>query len=317
MKYTKVVIFLCALILSVNGYSQGVITRRPPAKSVSSQKSKNTNKSNSKTRGANNVKDQSCKQGYVDLGLPSGTLWKDTNESGGFYTYEETVNRFGDKLPTKEQWEELKDKCQWTWNGSGYNVTGLNGNSIFLPAAGFRNCNGNVNYVGSYGTYWSSTPCGSEKAWYLHFFSGGLGMLVNYRCDGQSVRLVQRTQERNHKDVSSGVKVSEPIDPRKLVKDILSRYEDLNNVKEKSYSAAIKSVIAIRDDIGLKLDELGNHTMNTKRTEFIKKSLPSDKDIEKSIGEDKKAGRFFPNDYLKKTFNKPMRKVQELESTLK
>ena len=191
MKYTKVVIFLCALILSVNGYSQGVITRRPPAKSVSSQKSKNTNKSNSKTRGANNVKDQSSKQGYVDLGLPSGTLWKDTNESGGFYTYEETVNRFGDKLPTKEQCEELKDKCQWTWNGSGYEVTGPNGNSIFLPVAGYRDCDGDVRVAGSYGGYWSSTPGGSEEAWSLSFDSGGVYMGSDYRCLGRSVRLVQ------------------------------------------------------------------------------------------------------------------------------
>ena len=259
----------------------------------------------------------SSQSSYVDLGLPSGTLWKDTNESGGFYTYEETVNRFGDKLPTKEQCEELKDKCQWTWNGSGYNVTGLNGNSIFLPAAGFRDCDGDVRVAGSYGGYWSSSPGGSERAWYLHFFSGGVGMTYGACSDEHSVRLVQRTQERNHKDVSSGVKISEPIDPRKLAKDILSRYEDLNNVKERSRSAAFKSVKAIRDDIGLKLDELGNHTMNTRRTESIKKSLPSDKDIEKSIGEDKKAGRFFPNDYLKKRFNVSMRKVQELESTLK
>lgn len=27
-------------------------------------------------------------QGWVDLGLPSGSLWKNKNEEGGFYTYE-------------------------------------------------------------------------------------------------------------------------------------------------------------------------------------------------------------------------------------
>ena len=31
--------------------------------------------------------------GYVDLGLPSGTLWKDKNENG-FFTYDEAVSRF-------------------------------------------------------------------------------------------------------------------------------------------------------------------------------------------------------------------------------
>ena len=53
-------------------------------------------------------------QGLVDLGLPSGTLWKDKNEEGGFYTYEQAMSKFGDKLPTKEQFKELKNKCQWS-----------------------------------------------------------------------------------------------------------------------------------------------------------------------------------------------------------
>ncbi|MBO5960709.1 MAG: hypothetical protein J6P99_02550, partial [Paludibacteraceae bacterium] len=51
-------------------------------------------------------------QGYVDLGLPSGTLWKDANEGGdnALYTYDEAVNRWGSKLPTKEQLGELENK---------------------------------------------------------------------------------------------------------------------------------------------------------------------------------------------------------------
>lgn len=130
-------------------------------------------------------------QGLVDLGLPSGTLWKDKNEDGGFYTYEEALSKFGDKLPTKEQLEELNSKCQWTWTGSGYKVTGPNGNSISLPAAGYRNCNGRVVNVGSDGHYWSSTPRGSDYAWRLGFGSGGVGMNLTDRCNGRSVRLVQ------------------------------------------------------------------------------------------------------------------------------
>ena len=53
---------------------------------------------------------------YVDLGLPSGTKWKSANETGGyngFYTFDEAVSTFGDKLPTKEQFEELKNNCTW------------------------------------------------------------------------------------------------------------------------------------------------------------------------------------------------------------
>ena len=128
--------------------------------------------------------------GYVDLGLSSGTYWKETNESG-FYNYENAVSKFGNKLPTKEQLEELKNECEWTWIGSGYKVTGPNGESIILPAAGYRTCGGDVYNVGTYGSYWSSTPRDSDDTWYLDFRSSGVNMYSVARCCGQSVRLVQ------------------------------------------------------------------------------------------------------------------------------
>ena len=128
-------------------------------------------------------------QGYVDLGLPSGTLWKNRNESG-FYDYDKAVRSFGNKLPTEAQLVELKNVCTWEWTGSGYNVTGPNGNKIYLPAAGFRLCDGSVYYVGT-GDYWSSTPSDSELAWDLYFNSSGVHVNYEGRCVGQSVRLVQ------------------------------------------------------------------------------------------------------------------------------
>ncbi len=130
-------------------------------------------------------------QGFVDLGLSSGTLWKDKNEEGGLYTYDQAISKFGDKLPTKEQLEELENSCQWTWTGNGYKVVGPNGQSIVLPAAGFRGYDGSVYYVGSRGLYWSSTPLGSDDAWYLDFDSGEVGVEYDYRSGGYSVRLVQ------------------------------------------------------------------------------------------------------------------------------
>ena len=129
-------------------------------------------------------------RGYTDLGLPSGTIWKDDNETG-FYTYDEAVSQFDKCLPTKEQWKELDDMCRKSWTGGGYKFTGPNGNSIFLPGAGYRYCYGGVSHVGSDGYYWSSTPTGSENAWYLYFRSGSVFMCSTYRCDGLSVRLVQ------------------------------------------------------------------------------------------------------------------------------
>ena len=119
---------------------------------------------------------------------------ENANEGGdkARYTYDEAVSRFGNKLPTVQQIEELKNECEWTWTGNGYKVTGPNGNSIFLPAAGGRQKNGNVYNVGTNGYYWSSTPSGSDYARFLLFHSSELGNHYRtYRSEGYSVRLVQ------------------------------------------------------------------------------------------------------------------------------
>ena len=129
--------------------------------------------------------------GYVDLGLPSGTLWKSKNEKGVYKTYDEAMEQFKGKLPTREHWEELKGMCDWELEDKGYKVTGPNGNSIFLPAAGHRGCDGSVEKVGSCGYYWSSTSKGSEFAWDLYFSSSGVYVDWSPRCFGESVRLVQ------------------------------------------------------------------------------------------------------------------------------
>ena len=131
--------------------------------------------------------------GFVDLGLPSGTLWKDKNETGGnnnFFTYAQAVNQFGNKLPTEEQFKELQKKCRWTWTGDGYRVAGPNGNSIFLPAEGRRYCSCSDD-VGFFGYYWSSSPSSPESACYLDFDSDAVYVITCDRCCGQSVRLVQ------------------------------------------------------------------------------------------------------------------------------
>ena len=127
---------------------------------------------------------------YVDLGLPSGTLWKAFSEEG-YCTYDEVLNKFDNRLPSKEQWKELKDECEWEWKDNGYDVTGPNGNMIFLPAVGYRDCTG-LNLVGRYGYYWSSTGAGDKGAWCMKFDDGGFNYLSKEnRCIGFSVRLVK------------------------------------------------------------------------------------------------------------------------------
>ncbi|MBQ8257892.1 MAG: TIR domain-containing protein [Bacteroidaceae bacterium] len=99
------------------------------------------------------------------------------------------------RMPTRAEQQELISKCTWTWttlNGvKGYRVTGPNGNSIFLPAAGYRNGTG-VNYRGSGGLYWSSSlgSSSSNDACNLGFISGFYDRNYDSRCGGRSVRPV-------------------------------------------------------------------------------------------------------------------------------
>ena len=142
---------------------------------------------------------------YVNLGLPSGLKWATCNsgagspeEYGNYLNFEEAKDAtWGGnwRCPTKSEWEELKSNCAWTWTTKdgvkGYEVVGSNGNSIFLPAAGFRN-GSSLHYVGSDGYYWSSTPysSGDNYAYYFYFDSGGQDMNYYSRSYGRSVRLV-------------------------------------------------------------------------------------------------------------------------------
>ena len=196
---------------------------------------------------------------YVDLGLPSGTLWATCNigatspeEFGGYFAWGETsmkesymwdnymwcngsettltkycndsdfgYNGFTDeeeltellpendaatanwgskwRTPSKEQWNELSAKCTWTGTDvKGYLVTGPNGGSIFLPAAGYEFSDGSeddgLHFVGEYGFYISRTLANApDGAWYVCFYSPEnlLGMDGGGRAGGYSVRPVR------------------------------------------------------------------------------------------------------------------------------
>ena len=100
------------------------------------------------------------------------------------------------RMPTNVEMEELLNNCTWTWttqNGvNGYTVTGPNGNSLFLPAAG---CYGGSSYGGggTTGYYWSSTPWSTDvyrSSHYLYSSSGYLHMDTHYRLFGCTVRPV-------------------------------------------------------------------------------------------------------------------------------
>ena len=100
------------------------------------------------------------------------------------------------RMPTKAEQDELLNSCTWTWTKQkgkkGYKVTGPNGNSIFLPAAGYRD-DTSLYGAGSNGYYWSSSlgSSNSSSACDLGFISGGV-YWDNYggRYYGRSVRAV-------------------------------------------------------------------------------------------------------------------------------
>lgn len=184
--------------------------------------------------------------GFVDLGLPSGTLWATCNlgadrpedygdykrwtGSRGYYYYKNyhyliekyctkneysaNCNRVDNKVtlemgddvandcwggswrtPTYKEMNELKTMCTWTWTTqrgkNGYLVTGRNGKSIFLPAAGIYHASDKKDQ-GSYGYYWSSSlfPDYPYDAYNLYFSNDGTYILHNDRSCSMTIRPV-------------------------------------------------------------------------------------------------------------------------------
>ena len=100
------------------------------------------------------------------------------------------------RMPTNAEWTELSKNCTWTWT-TDYNGTGVkgdivtsvvNGNSIFLPAAGYR-VDYNLFDVGNNGIYWSSS-LNTNDSDYAKYKAFGSNVLDYNRPFGLSVRPV-------------------------------------------------------------------------------------------------------------------------------
>ena len=105
------------------------------------------------------------------------------------------------RMPTKEEFQELYNNTTVTWtqqNGvNGRLFTAANGNSLFLPAAGYRN-NSSLGSAGGNGYYWSSSLYSSYPydAWILGFISGYYSMSYSNRDYGRSVRPVRSSGQK-------------------------------------------------------------------------------------------------------------------------
>ncbi len=95
----------------------------------------------------------------------------------------------GWRMPTKDEFQELFDKCKWVKTSDGYEVTGPNGKSIHLPLAGYR-VTSEPREVGINGYYWTNSlgEKGPSYAWRTDF--GGGKMFEDCRDSGLPVRPV-------------------------------------------------------------------------------------------------------------------------------
>lgn len=186
---------------------------------------------------------------FVDLGLPSGTLWatqnvgaSTTEQAGEYFAWGEltpkenftwanyilcdgsskNLKRYNAdpangavdnlleltpeddaahmqwgglwRMPSMAQAQELQQSCSWALDKqrAGYVVTGPNGNSIFLPSAGFI-VNSNLQMGGTSGYYWTTT-LDPEYSSYAYCLVGEQTLFDHFapRYSGRSIRPVAK-----------------------------------------------------------------------------------------------------------------------------
>ena len=200
---------------------------------------------------------------YVDLDLPSGTLWATCNLGanspegyGYYYAWGETTTKesytwtsykyskgttlynpkltrycsdpdYGNngytdtlyyllpeddaatinwgrnwRMPTEDQWQELINSTtirETVQNGAhGRLFTAENGNTLFLPAAGYLWNDNVLSDVGNKGYYWSSSLCqdSPSEAYLFSFYSNHSDVSTTIRIWGRTVRPVRSAKSQ-------------------------------------------------------------------------------------------------------------------------
>lgn len=127
---------------------------------------------------------------FVDLGLPSGTLWKSHDEPG-FFSQSAKDSLYAGQLPTVLQFYELWTECTWTREQLGYRVEGKNGNHIMMPSYAYCASNGREFALGQYTSYWLAPDSSSNTVYYVFANMKKVGLAINSFRTSRMVRLVQ------------------------------------------------------------------------------------------------------------------------------
>lgn len=132
---------------------------------------------------------------YIDLGLPSGTLWADSNETK-FYCFDKAEKVYGNFLPSEGQFVELLLNTNHIWDKDNCGMrfqSLINDVEIFLPAEGWfddilftHHDNKNAgHYISS-----PERPMALDPVFYLDAHGCNISYTRSY-SDGFSVRLVK------------------------------------------------------------------------------------------------------------------------------
>lgn len=143
---------------------------------------------------------------FVDMGLPSGTLWADRavgakqpNEYGEYFTHYDIDEETLSETPTCKEISELIKNC--TWEECEVNSTKgtlarskNNGNTLFFPYSGYWN-NTSYDKVGLLGLFWSASlyPFSDISAYSFGVMSGWACRDVNSRSYKLPIRKIKRT----------------------------------------------------------------------------------------------------------------------------
>lgn len=112
---------------------------------------------------------------FVDLGLPSGTLWSENYEMQedkiSYLPYDDASNY---EIPSKEQMQELIDNCQWEFHyidsvSRKYICIGPNGNHIVFYSKGYKLADTQREHEKIYFWIMSNNDASSKNAAYLYY----------------------------------------------------------------------------------------------------------------------------------------------------